>query len=262
MHNIQDYERPNEMMYIEMPKTDNIYFPHAMFRASGGSSRVTFGVRGESSVHPSAGPSGQSANDERRSASRDRTELSYSWHSSSQQSSSQQSGSRVPVSNGSITADTNPSDLHISPVIIISARSSRRAQTRLLSPNSSYRQIKPGTGPPPKIFCNLNRMTHYIEELDQCTEEPFFKEPHFSGCGRFIASPSGRGFRLLAFNAECTELCDEMLSSQFRAPKKLYEIKQHQDHSNQVTTVNFSPSNHLIVSGCLNGEVKFYQPTL
>ena len=259
MHNIQDYEQPNEMMYIEMPKTDNIYFPHAMFRTGGGgsSARGASGVRGENSVLANAGPSGQSISD-RRSAGRDRTELSYYSESSSQQSSS-----RVPVSSGSIAANApSPGDLHISPVIIISARSSRRAQTRLLSPNTSYRQIKPGAGPPPKIFCNLNRMTHYIEELDQCTEEPLFKEPHFSACGRFIASPSGRGFRLLSFNAECTELSDEIMSGQFRGPQKLYEVKQHQDHSNYVTTVNCSPSNHLIVSGCLNGQVNFYQPVL
>lgn len=34
MHNIQDYEKPTEMMYIEMPKTDSIYFPHAMFKSN------------------------------------------------------------------------------------------------------------------------------------------------------------------------------------------------------------------------------------
>lgn len=43
-----------------------------------------------------------------------------------------------------VNDESNPNDLHISPLIIISARSSRRAQATLLNPNTSYRQIKPG----------------------------------------------------------------------------------------------------------------------
>ena len=266
MHNIQDYEKPNEMMSIEMPKTDNIYFPHAMYRTR--DIRVENSPReerpGDSSIND--GQPRRSINDrqssidrqlisDRQSTSRASTSGYYDRRSSSQQSGGQQS-SRVPVSSGSITSDA-PSDLHISPLIIISARSpSGQAQATL---STSYRQIKPNTSPP-KIFCNLDRMTHYVEEPNEY--KLFFKKPHFSACGRFIASPYDRGFRLLSFNSECTELSDEVLCSQFRAPQKLYEIKQFQDHSNYVTTVNFSPTNHHIVSGCLNGQVNFYQPVL
>lgn len=269
-------------MSIEMPKTDNIYFPHAMFkprsdRAEGVSVR-------ENSISQDTGSSGsltrdrhsssdrQSSSDRRSSSDRqpinDRPSISErqwigerqstsraSYYSVHQSTSSQQSGSsRVPVSSGrSIDA---PSDLHISPLIIISARSpSGQAQATL---STSYRQIKPNTTPP-KIFRNLNRMTHYVEEPKY---KMFFKKPHFSACGRFIASPYDRGFRLLSFNSECSELSDEMLSGGFRGPQPLHEIKRFQDHSNYVTTANFSPTNYHIVSGCLNGQVNFYQPVL
>lgn len=97
-------------------------------------------------------------------------------------------------------SDRNPNDLHISPLIIISARSARRAHATLLNHNTSYRQLKPGTYPPPKIYRNLNRMTHYIEEFNTA-DKLFVKEPHFSSCGRFIASPHANGFRLLSFNS-------------------------------------------------------------
>ena len=181
---------------------------------------------------------------------------STSHESSYLQSTSHQSSSRVPVSSGSAVTDA-PGDLHVSPLIIISARSpSGQAQATL---STSYRQIKPNTTPP-KIFCNLDRMTHFVEESNDY--KMFFKKSHFSPCGRFIASPYDRGFRLLSFNAACTELSDEVLSSRFSGPQKLYEVKRFQDHSNFVTTVNFSPTNHHIVSGDLNGQINFYQPVL
>lgn len=244
VHNIQDYEKPNEMIYIEKPKTDNIYFPYAMFRASTSSDQ-------------------QSDSLDSNSNSQDNNELVL--ENVNRSSNDDQQTTRVPVNSGSLTVNdeqqTNPNDLHISPLIIISARSSsRRAQATLLNPNTSYRQIKPDTNPLPKIFCNLDRMSHYIDESNDY--KLFFKESHFSSCGRFIASPYENGFRLFSFNAECTELSDQMMSSQFRRPQKLNEIKSFMNHSNYVTTVNFSPTHHLIVSGCLNGQINFYQPVL
>ena len=225
VHNIQDYERPNEMMDIEMPKTDNIYFP--IFRES--------------------------------STSRD-YQQSDNLRLNNVASSNAQSN-RVPISSRSINDESNPLDLHISPLIIISTvvRSSRRAQATILNPNISYRVIKPASRPP-KIFCNLNRMTHYLEEPNDY--KILFKESHFSSCGRFIVSPCNFGFRLLSFNSECTELSDQMLSDQFVAPQKLNEIRTFLNHSNYVTTVRFSPTYHQIASCCLNGQINFYQPVL
>ncbi|RWS02341.1 DDB1- and CUL4-associated factor 10-like isoform X2, partial [Dinothrombium tinctorium] len=96
-------------------------------------------------------------------------------------------------------------EMHVSPVVIISARTlTRRAHATILNPNTSYKQIEPGTRNPPMIYRNLPRLTHYIQELN--VGHGYIKELCFSPDGRLICSPYEYGFRLLAFNEDCSEM--------------------------------------------------------
>jgi len=147
--------------------------------------------------------------------------------------------------------------MHVSPVVIISARTlNRRAHATILNPNTSYRQIEPGTQNPPHIYKNLKRLTNYCEELN--VGHGFIKEICFSPDGRVICSPYAYGFRLLAFNSDCKE----MSSSLSPTPQPLYELRNCSLHPNLVVTTKFSPTHFMIASGCLSGRVNFYQPIL
>jgi len=79
-------------------------------------------------------------------------------------------------------------------------------------------------------------------------------------------------FRLLAFSADCRELCDcevaeRPAAASFSrqkpyAPKELVETGVSVSHSNVVLCSKFSPTHLLLASGCLGGHVSFYQPVL
>ncbi|XP_013396001.1 DDB1- and CUL4-associated factor 10 homolog isoform X2 [Lingula anatina] len=106
----------------------------------------------------------------------------------------------------------------------------------------------------PEIHQNIPRLTHFKEE--PAVGRGFIKELCFSSDGRIICSPYSFGIRLLAFNDHCSEMCDTVPTS----PMQLYEVKANISHSNIVVSTKFSPTHHLLVSGCLNGRICFHQP--
>ena len=109
---------------------------------------------------------------------------------------------------------------------------------------------------PRKIHVNIPRMTHYIEEPN--VGRGFIKEVCFTNDGRFLCSPFAFGVRILAFNSRCQELCDCVPNK----PAVLHEVTSNMSHGNVVVAVNCSPTECLMVSGCLNGKVDFHQPVL
>lgn len=152
----------------------------------------------------------------------------------------------------------------MSPVVIISARSlNRRAHATILTPNSSYREIKPNQ-PPPHIYTNLPRLMYYTPEprASQVVNN-YAREPSFSRDGRLISSPFLNGFRLLSFDQQCNELPYTYKSLQDTGPQKLFEIKKVLPSLGDVClTTKFSPTHELIAFGCLDGRVAFSQPSL
>ncbi|CAD7091242.1 unnamed protein product [Hermetia illucens] len=108
-----------------------------------------------------------------------------------------------------------------------------------------------------KIYQNVSRLLYYIEEPNK--GRGFIKEPSFSADGRIICSPYEEGFRLLAFNEDCSELpiaCD----SPQKNPKQLKVIKSVTCHSDIVVSTKFSPRYPLLVSGCLRGKIVWHHP--
>ena len=103
---------------------------------------------------------------------------------------------------------------------------------------------------------NVPRLKHYIEE--PIVGRGFIKELCFSNDGRLICSPFGYGFRLLAFDPYCRELCDSIPDK----PTELHELASNISHAREVVTCKFSPTHCLVVSGCLNGKIDFHQPLL
>ena len=155
-----------------------------------------------------------------------------------------------------------PSETPVSPVIIISGRSNRRAShATILNPNQSYREIRP-LDVIPSVYKNIKRLTHYQREAN--VGHGFIKELSFSPDGRVICSPFEYGFRISSFDQSCREMS---FSSRIRedpsfSPKELNEVKRVLPHANYVVTTKFSPTHHLIASGCLSGRVVFTQPSL
>ena len=107
-----------------------------------------------------------------------------------------------------------------------------------------------------KIFSNTKRLVAYAEECN--VGRGFIKEVGFSADGRLICSPFGFGLRLFGFDSSCNELCDCVPSS----PVKLYEVTCSLAHVNCVVATKFSPTQNLVVSGCLDGKIAFHQPVL
>lgn len=106
-----------------------------------------------------------------------------------------------------------------------------------------------------KIHKNFNRLTHYIEEAN--VGRGFIKELCYSNDGRIICSPFSHGVRLLSFSPKCEELS----TLQPKLPAvKLHEIGTNVAHTNIVLCTKFSPVHPLLVSGCLNGRIVWYQP--
>jgi hypothetical protein len=117
-------------------------------------------------------------------------------------------------------------------------------------------------GSPSRICRPVRRLTHYVDEPN--VGRGYIKEITFGAGGRIIASPFGFGVRLLAFDADCSELCDCTdvggNSSATRTPVQLREVVANVNHGSVVVTTRFSPGSSMLVSGSLAGKVCFHQP--
>lgn len=105
------------------------------------------------------------------------------------------------------------------------------------------------------------KLMFYVEEPNM--GRGFIKEPCFSYDGRIICSPFAHGVRLLGYDGECNELEDKLTPSS--GPKKateLQEVASIYSHQNLVVATKYSPTHHLLVTGCLDGQVCFHQPLL
>lgn len=113
-----------------------------------------------------------------------------------------------------------------------------------------------------KYKTNKPRLLYYSRELN--AGKGFIKELCFSSDGRVIASPYGKGVRLLAFNNKCQELSDCVESwNGPQAPQVLQEIVVDKEcHSNVVVCAKFSPNYPLLVTGCLRGSIVWHNPRL
>ncbi|XP_058807346.1 DDB1- and CUL4-associated factor 10 [Phymastichus coffea] len=109
-----------------------------------------------------------------------------------------------------------------------------------------------------KIYQNVPRLTHYIEEPN--VGSGYIKELCFSSDGRLICSPFGKGVRLLGFSNQCQELSDCVPS--YNQSSQLVEIASSYSHKDIVVSTKFSPTHCLLVSGCLSGRIVWYQPVL
>lgn len=106
-----------------------------------------------------------------------------------------------------------------------------------------------------KIIQNHNRLTYYVEEPN--LGKGYIKEVCFSTDGRIICSPYDTGVRLFAFNNNCNEL--SMCVPEH--PQKLTMIAHYkQYHPQIVVSCKFNPYHCLLVSGCLGGQITWYQP--
>ena len=163
------------------------------------------------------------------------------------------------ASGASTSASTAPpEEIHVSPVVIISSRTpNQRAHATILNPYTSYRQIT-SNGPIPNIYQNVDRVTHYLQELN--VGPGYIKELCFSPDGRVICSPYEFGYRILGFDTSCSELSET--HPVLGEPKPLVELKRLLPHGNYVVTTRFSPTTPLIASGCLSGRIVFSQPVL
>lgn len=101
---------------------------------------------------------------------------------------------------------------------------------------------------------NRTRLSHYVEEPN--VGRGFIKEICFSNDGRLICSPFGNGVRMLAFDRSCHELCDSVP----RSPVALQEIVTNTNRGGTVVSNKFSPTDALLVTGCLEGKIGFHQP--
>lgn len=105
-----------------------------------------------------------------------------------------------------------------------------------------------------KIVDNLPRLTHYREESN--TGKGFIKELGFSSDGRIICSPYKTGVRLFGFNLNCNELSVCVPEE----PQKLQLIELKDCHKQIVVSCKFHPHHWLLVTGCLEGKIAWYNP--
>ncbi len=95
------------------------------------------------------------------------------------------------------------------------------------------------------------------------TGRGFIKEVAFSSDGRVLCSPFGFGLRLLAFDADCSDLGKLVPASEAErvAPRKLHEVGLMANcHSMAVLACAFAPHTFTIVSGSLSGRITWHQP--
>ncbi|XP_022817744.1 DDB1- and CUL4-associated factor 10 isoform X1 [Spodoptera litura] len=159
----------------------------------------------------------------------------------------------------------------INPAIPVSRQVLNRRQRDEESPPPSPRSITPSTSgqtpphdPEPSddhsknfIRQNKERLLYFKEETNE--GRGFIKELCFSSDGRIVCSPFGRGMRLLALNEDCSELPYTVQS--VTAPTQLTEIGQSLGiHQDLVVSTKFSPRYHMLVTGCLEGKIVWYQP--
>lgn len=91
------------------------------------------------------------------------------------------------------------------------------------------------------------------------TGKGFIKELCFSSDGRLICSPHGCGIRLLSFSKDCQELPYALPPN--GVPQRLNEVLVNvEHHTDIVVSTKFSPRAPICVSGCLRGELYWYQP--
>ncbi|XP_075982572.1 DDB1- and CUL4-associated factor 10 homolog isoform X1 [Anticarsia gemmatalis] len=104
---------------------------------------------------------------------------------------------------------------------------------------------------------NKNRLLYYIEETNE--GKGFIKELCYSADGRIVCSPFGRGMRLLALNNDCSELSSCVQEAGNARP--MVEVGQSLGiHQDLVVSSKFSPRYHMLVTGCLEGKIVWYQP--
>lgn len=109
----------------------------------------------------------------------------------------------------------------------------------------------------PNIKQNRRRMLYYSAEPNK--GKGFIKELCFSSDGRLICSPHGNGIRLLSFSKDCQELPYALPAN--GVPQRLHEVLvDTEHHSDIVVSTKFSPRAPICVSGCLRGELYWYQP--
>ncbi|KAJ2953423.1 hypothetical protein O0L34_g1011 [Tuta absoluta] len=111
--------------------------------------------------------------------------------------------------------------------------------------------------PRPQIRQNRDRLLYYVEETNE--GKGFIKELCFSADGRLVCSPFGRGMRLLALNNHCSELSQCVYNSP--EPKQMVDVGQSLGHHQDlVVSSKFSPRHHVLVTGCLDGRIVWYEP--
>lgn len=109
----------------------------------------------------------------------------------------------------------------------------------------------------PNIKQNRQRMLYYCAEPNK--GKGFIKELCFSSDGRLICSPHDKGIRLLSFSEDCQELPYALPPKGI--PQRLNEVLVNMEHhSDIVVSTKFSPRAPICVSGCLRGELFWYQP--
>lgn len=118
-----------------------------------------------------------------------------------------------------------------------------------------YRQPIVNDRRPCRVFKNKGRLCNFVEEPN--VGRGFIKEICFSNDGRLICSPFGRGVRMLSFDTKCNELCDCVPVD---TAVRLHEVASSISHSNVVVSNKFSPTDALLVTGCLDGKIGFHQP--
>ncbi|XP_037303013.1 DDB1- and CUL4-associated factor 10 homolog isoform X1 [Manduca sexta] len=139
-------------------------------------------------------------------------------------------------------------------------------ESSMLAPSTSghtSRDITTEDGPAPRRYAdrfirqNKERLLYYIEETNE--GKGFIKELCYSADGRLVCSPFGRGMRLLALNEDCSELphCVQDLNR----PRLMVDVGQSLGiHQDLVVSSRFSPRYHMLVTGCLEGKILWYQP--
>lgn len=136
-------------------------------------------------------------------------------------------------------------------------RSRRQITDRPHRINTGIIMLNPRNVRRPNIKQNRRRMLYYAAEPNK--GKGFIKELCFSSDGRLICSPYGNGIRLLSFSKECQELPYAL--PQNGIPQRLNEVLVNTEHhSDIVVSTKFSPRAPICVSGCLRGELFWYQP--
>lgn len=158
-----------------------------------------------------------------------------------------------------VESENSPED-SMSPVIIISSQTpSRVPHATILNSSQASLESKSSRC----IFKNIKRLTHYQKEAN--VSHGYIKELSFSPEGRVICSPFQFGFRISVFNEDLYEMshCSpRQEDGSISSPSQLKVVKTMLPHSDFVVTTKFSPTHHIIASGCLSGRLVFSMPYL